>query len=192
MARGGRLGLLVVDLTRAFVDGRYPLAAPRTSGACVQATRRLLHACRAAGVPVLFSRGDDVHNAAERGRWKVARLAEPPGLPPRNEIVAEVAPLPNESVIRKRRPSAFHGTELVGLLVHERVETLIVCGMTTSGCVRATVVDAFSHNFDVVVPHECVADRVHVSHAVALFDIHAKYADVVALDDVLGLVDGAG
>src|SRR5262249_27640618 len=83
--------------------------------------------------------------------------------PEAHEIVPELRPVPEDTVFVKANPSAFFGTELVGQLVFLSVDTLIVTGMTTSGCVRASVVDAFSHNFRVIVPEECVGDRGHVS-----------------------------
>lgn len=92
-------------------------------------------------------------------------------------------------MVRKRRPSAFFGTELASLLVHHRVDTVVLCGMVTSGCVRATAVDAFSHGLRVVIPEECVADRVRLPHAVALFDIDMKYGDVRPAADVVAALE---
>ena len=88
-------------------------------------------------------------------------------------------------VIVKYRPSAFFDTPVETLLRGAEVDTVIVCGASTSGCVRATVVDAFSRDFRVIVPVECVSDRVEFSHAAALADIDAKYGDVLPLDEVL-------
>ena len=90
-----------------------------------------------------------------------------------------------EVIIPKLRPSGFFGTSLADMLIYHQVDTVIVTGMTTSGCVRATAVDAFSYNFRVVVPEECSGDRAVVSHKVSLFDMHMKYADVVPLEAVL-------
>src|SRR5205807_5244844 len=95
-------------------------------------------------------------------------------------------PLEGEVVINKHdRPSAFFGTPLASLLVYHRIDTLIVTGMSTSGCVRATVVDAFQFNFLVIIPHECCADRSQISHKVSLFDMHMRYADVADTADVI-------
>ncbi len=88
-------------------------------------------------------------------------------------------------MVTKSKPSAFFGTPLASMLTYLGVDTLVVTGMVTSGCVRATVVDAFSHNYRVVVPIECVADRSATSHQVNLFDMDMKYADVLPLADVL-------
>jgi nicotinamidase-related amidase len=182
---GRNPALLIVDMTYAFVDDRFPLGYGKTGWPCVLAIRRLLDQARCMGLPVIYSGGLVPRNEAERGLWKNSAPDLPPELPDPNSIVSELAPLSTETVIRKRRPSAFFGTELASLLVYYRVDTVLLTGMVTSGCVRATAVDAFSYNFRVIVPEECVADRAQVSHAVNLFDIHMKYGDVVPLQEVL-------
>ena len=101
------------------------------------------------------------------------------------EFVEEVAPREGDILVPKRHPSAFFGTALVSYLVDLRVDTLFVTGCTTSGCIRATVVDAFAYNFRVVVPHDAVYDRSPTVHAVNLFDMAQKYADVVSTADAL-------
>lgn len=184
---GERPALLVVDVNHAFVDERFPLAIA-DGWACAERIAGLLATARAARLPVIYTTGMATVNAAERGRWKSAPRAPEASWPDPNAIVAPVAPREHESVVRKRRPSGFFGTELASLLIHERVDTVILCGLVTSGCVRATAVDAFSHNFRVLVPEECVGDRSHVSHAVSLFDIHMKYGDVRPLADVIAAV----
>lgn len=103
----------------------------------------------------------------------------------RYDILDEVAPIAGEVVLRKTAPSAFWGTPLIGQLVHLGVDTLIVAGESTSGCVRATVVDAASHRLRVIVVEEAVFDRHEAAHAINLFDMHQKYADVLPLADVL-------
>lgn len=99
------------------------------------------------------------------------------------EFVDEVAPADQDILIPKYHPSAFFGTALASHLVNLGADTVVVAGCTTSGCVRATVVDAFSLNYKVLVPQECVFDRSAVSHAVNLFDMASKYADVVTLEE---------
>ena len=101
------------------------------------------------------------------------------------EFVAEIAPQPNELVIPKKHPSAFFGTPLASYLINTGADTLIVTGCSTSGCVRGTVVDGFAYNFRVMVPQDAVFDRSEVSHAVNLFDMSEKYADVMPTDDIL-------
>ena len=101
------------------------------------------------------------------------------------DFVAEVAPKESDVLLPKKHPSAFFGTPLASYLIERGVDTLVVTGCTTSGCVRGTVVDGFAYNFRVLVLHECVYDRSKVSHAVNLFDMSEKYADVMSTDDAL-------
>ena len=101
-----------------------------------------------------------------------------------------IAPQPRELVIRKHKPSAFFGTPLASFLVQLGVDSLLLAGTTTSGCVRATAVDAFSQNYRVAVVEEGCFDRGQASHALSLFDLHAKYADVVSLAETLAFVEG--
>lgn len=193
---GTRPAVIVVDMTRAFVDSIYPTGWSPTGRPAAVANRSLLDVIRPMGFPVYFTQGypDPAYapTPAERGRWKAKEPFDvPEGTPPGDVIVDELTPLLGETVIYKGgTPSGFHGTPLVSLLVHAGVDTLIVTGMTTSGCVRATVVDAFSYNFHVIIPFECVADRSQISHKVNLFDMHMKYADVAGLDEVLDYLKG--
>ncbi len=101
------------------------------------------------------------------------------------EFVAECAPEPGDILIPKKHPSAFFGTPLASYLIDRRIDTLLVCGCTTSGCVRAAVTDAFAYNWRVAVIEECVYDRGQVSHAVNLFDMQSKYADVISLAEAI-------
>jgi nicotinamidase-related amidase len=126
---------------------------------------------------------------AERGHWKAVYPNAPNIWDPKwHEIVPELAidpEAPMEHMAFKAKPSGFYCSQLPDLLNYYRCDTVIVTGMVTSGCVRATVVDAFSYNFITIVPEECVADRVEISHKVSLFDMHMKYADVVSLNEVI-------
>ena len=186
---GAQPALIVVDMTYAFVDDRFPTGYGKTGWPCVAAIRQLLDLCRSLQLPIFYSSGLPVRNPAERGLWKSSGRQLPPGLPDPHSIVPDLEPLPTETVIRKRRPSAFFGTELASLLTFHRVDTVIVTGMVTSGCVRATVVDAFSHNLRVIVPEECVADRAQIPHAVNLFDIQMKYGDAMSLAEVIAALE---
>lgn len=102
----------------------------------------------------------------------------------RLDIVEQAAPLPGEVVLKKTGPSAFFGTPLAAHLIGQGVDTIIVCGESVSGCVRATVVDGRSHRFNVIVVEDCVYDRHEASRAINLFDMDQKYADVIPLDEV--------
>ena len=183
---GRRPALLVVDMYTAFVDPAYPFSSP-SAPATVRAIQAVLGAARASGCPVFFSTARPRSIPAERGRWKSTGAHQPVmSNPLAYEIVPELQPLEHESVIVKSAPSAFFGSDLASYLIYHSVDTVIVTGTVTSGCVRDTVLDAFNYSFRVIVPVECVCDRGATSHKVALFDIHMKYGDVVPMADVLG------
>ncbi len=184
---GEKPAVVVVDMTYGFVDSSFPLGHSETGYSAVAAIRRLLDRARPLGVPVFYTLARPAGAACERGLWKGGGAVAHPGMqdPKANQIVEEIAPRPGETVVAKTWPSAFFGTSLVSFLIYHRVDTLVVTGMVTSGCVRGTAVDAFSHNYRVIVPQECVADRGQTSHKVALFEIHMKYGDVLPVDAVI-------
>jgi maleamate amidohydrolase len=107
-----------------------------------------------------------------------------------SDIIDEVAPLPGELVIAKAGPSVFSGTPLLGQLTARRIDTIIVCGESTSGCVRAAVVDGCTQRFNMIVAEECVFDRTQASHAINLFDMNQKYADVLPLEEIIAHLHG--
>ena len=201
-ARGG-LGsspaLLIIDVTYNFTGDRpEPIleSIRRFRNSCgeaawrsIAAIRQLLDTFRPLGVPVIYTKGRQRTLSLHSGRWlsKNSRAQEDMTDEGQrgNEIVAEIAPMPGEIVIEKDKPSAFFGTGLASYLVYLGVDTLLVTGCTTSGCVRATVVDAFSYNYRVAVVEEATFDRGEVSHKVNLFDIHSKYGDVISVADAL-------
>lgn len=195
---GQRPAIVVVDVNYNFV-GEQPEpildAIAKSRNSCgeegweaVWQIQKLLEAGRVRDVPVFFTtnmeRRPSVDAARPIGR-KRARWAEDMTERARRgtEIVREIAPRDGEIVIRKDKPSAFFGTNLVGMLIERQVDTVLVAGVSTSGCVRATVVDASSYNFHVAVVEECVFDRGQASHKMSLFDMNAKWADVVSLAD---------
>jgi nicotinamidase-related amidase len=194
MSAGTKPAIVVVDMTLAFVDSAYPSGHSETGWPAVEANARLLEAGRALELPIYFTKGyaDVPHEAKpqERGRWKTSGRKPAGDVPPGDVIVDQLAPLDSEIVINKgSKPSGFFGTPLASYLVHDGVDTVVVTGMTTSGCVRATVLDAFQYNFNVVIPFECSADRSQISHKVNLFDMHMKYADVVSLDETVAYLE---
>jgi len=184
--------LLVVDMTGAFVRDEYPTGWAATGEPCAAALGRLLGPARAAGVPVLYTVSEPLSHRAQVGGWLRGRPGpsmfpfDSPG--PHHDVVPELEPQADDLVLAKPKPSAFFGTQLAGMLTALRVDTVIVTGMTTSGCVRATVNDAFMLNYRVVVPIDGVADRSQLSHEVELFDMGAKYADLTTTGDLLGLL----
>jgi nicotinamidase-related amidase len=185
---GERPALLIVDMTREMAYPEYSIGWPGEGA--IEANAALLAEARAIGIPIYFTKDfedpDHRPTAAERGRWKYRRAERDPDLPSGDVIVDELAPLEGETLIHKgARPSPFFGTNLASLLTYEGVDTVVITGMVTSGCVRAAVLDAFQHNYRVVVPHEACADRSQLSHAVSMFDMHMKYCDVVSLEEAL-------
>jgi len=116
--------------------------------------------------------------------WATRRQRVPVA-PEMYDIRPEFKPQPGDVVIRKLRASAFFGTPLIAHLTQLGVQTVIVCGESTSGCVRATAVDAYSHGFHVVLVEECCFDRALLPHKINLFDLHHKYADVIGVDAVV-------
>ena len=188
---GGRVGfgrhpaLLIVDMYTAFVDPAYPFSSP-SAPKTAQQIGVVLEAARAAECPVFFTRAQRRTIPTERGRSKATASQRPiMNSPAAYEIIPELRPLAGESVIVKSAPSAFFGTDLVSYLIYQHVDTVIVTGTVTSSCVRATILDAFSYNFRVIVPVECVCDRCATTHKVNLFDVHMKYGDVVPMVEVL-------
>jgi maleamate amidohydrolase len=204
---GKRPAVIVVDVNYAFTGDRdLPIVESiktwRNScgsfgWAAIPPTQRLLAAARRQHIPVFFSTGVDSRpDGFDRGGWSFKSKRSQEDLPNArpiavrgNDIVREIAPQPHEFVIEKQKPSPLHGTPLLGYLIDLGIDTLIVTGTTTSGCVRACVVDAFSQNFKITVVEECTFDRFESSHAVSLFDMNAKYCDVLPLDEVTAYID---
>jgi maleamate amidohydrolase len=202
---GKRPALLVIDVNWAFCGERpEPILESikhwRTScGAeawvALDYIRRLIDAARGKGLPVIYTTGERRADNWDAGswRWKSSRGDEVGGSPGHavdgNEIVAMIAPAPKDIVIRKQKPSGFFGTSLAAYLTLLGCDSVVVVGTTTSGCVRATVVDAFSFNYRVILAEEGCFDRSEASHAISLCDMHAKYADVVPTAEVLSYFD---
>jgi len=189
---GVRPAVLVVDMNKAFVDSRFPLGSSEASAPAIAAMGPLLDTARGAGVPVIYTTTFSTPHQAVKGLWK-GNGGDPndPLLASEeaHEIAAEITPQAGDPVLPKARPSAFWQTGLADVLTFHGVDTIVVCGMSTSGCVRATVVDGFSHNYRVLVPEDCVADRGELSHKVNLFDMHMKYADVLPSAEVIAYLE---
>ena len=183
--RGSRPALVVVDLTRGFTEPEFPTGGDLTS--TVEATAELVAAARTGGVPVLWT--VIAYTPAEADGEAVTWLAKAPGmrsLREGGEAVALDPRLPYEEqdhLIVKKGASAFFDTPLAPLLTGLGCDTAVVCGATTSGCVRATAVDAVQYGWPVLVPADACGDRAADPHEAALFDIQAKYGDVVGRAD---------
>jgi nicotinamidase-related amidase len=190
---GARPALLAVDLYElAYQGGARPVVEllathPSSCGehayAAIEPTRRLLAAARAGGIPIVYSTRDTRLPVAQRLR-STERRTRPPD-PALYAIRGDFQPQPDDLVVPKQRASTFFGTPLVAHLTQLGVQTVIVFGQSTSGCVRASAVDAYSNGFHVVVVEECCFDRSVLSHKVNLFDMHHKYADVLGVDEVV-------
>ena len=182
---GQRCCLLMVDFVNSFVDPQQ-LGGPAIQDA-VQATLPLLKAFRTWQLPVVHTRvvfeadGSDRNLFATRVNALQALTEHAAG----SQIVTELAPIANEWVVRKQGASAFFNTALADWLHFHHVDTLVVTGCTTSGCVRATVVDAVQHNFRTVVVSDGVGDRAMEPHNANLFDMRQKYADIMTGDALL-------
>jgi nicotinamidase-related amidase len=203
-----RPALVLIDLYRwVYGDERQPLleAIKSWPGSCgpaawdaIPPTQRLLRAARGAGIPVVYVTGLATEESG------VASWADAPGRPlsegrrdparadrlrRRYDIIGELAPRPGEAVLRKAAPSGFFGTLLLSHLHALGVDGIFLVGESTSGCVRATCVDARAYRFKVTVVEECVFDRHEAPHAINLFDMHEKYADVLGVDEVVAHLD---
>ena len=197
-ARGGfgsRPAVLIIDVNYGWV-GEVPLPVlqsiekyPRSCGLegwdAVYQTQKLLKAARAKGVPIFYTTSNETRMRMTPSQdHKRSRVIPPEERRRSQQIVEETAPIEGEVVVYKHAPSAFFATPLATYLTQLQVDTVLACGGTTSGCVRASVTDAKSHGFKVSLIEECTFDRGQASHAINLFDIHQKYADVVSLASV--------
>jgi maleamate amidohydrolase len=187
---GTKPALVVVDMCNGFTDPRSPLACDLDD--TITAIQQLLGRARAAGFPVIYTTVcyDDVgKRAAAVFIEKVpALLVLEPGSP-WVEIDPRIAPAEGEPVLSKHFASAFFGTTLASVLASAGCDSVVVTGASTSGCVRATALDAMQHGYRVVVPREAVGDRNQAAHEANLYDLDTKYADVVSLDEALAYVD---
>lgn len=192
MTVGKKPALLVIDVTYEFVGLKpepileaiktFPTACGEEGWAAVKALVPLLKLCREKGVPVMYTTVDRGEAVGIKDPWSGKKKAAQP-LPEEirqrgKEIVDEIKPLPGEIVLSKHAPSAFFGTPLLYYLRRMNIDTLIIAGCTTSGCVRATATDSFSYGFANILAAECVFDRGQASHAINLFDMQAKFANL--------------
>ena len=190
LTAGRRPAVVVVDLVYGFTDVQFPAGANLDS--VVETTRQLLDIARAVGTPIVFTTivFPDALPATPVWLQKMPALR---GLRSNSrwiEVDRRLAPRANEMLIQKQSASAFTGTQLAAFLTVLRVDSLIVCGATTSGCVRATVVDACMAGWPTFVARPCVGDRCSKAHDASLMDIDAKYGDVLSLDEAVGVLSG--
>jgi maleamate amidohydrolase len=183
---GKKPALLVVDFINAYVTADSPLYAPDVVTA-VAKTEAVVNLARQKGLPVIYTKVLYNKNGLDGGIFvqKVPVLRRMVEGEPLAEIVPSLTPQEADVVVIKQYASAFFGTSLSALLTSMGIDTLILTGCSTSGCVRATAVDGMQYGFRVVVPRECVGDRHQAPHEANLFDINSKYGDVVSRDSVL-------
>lgn len=193
---GARVGfgrnpvVLVVDMQVAFDDPAYRVGADQTP--TVEAIASLLPLARARDVPVIYARTGYRPDGRDGGVFmkKIPALIELQVGSPGYEIDPRLAPEPDDFVVEKKFASAFFQTNLPSILTAEEIDTIILTGCSTSGCIRAAACDGVSNGYRMIVPEECVSDRAEGPHRANLFDINAKYGDVVPLRDVVAYIEG--
>jgi maleamate amidohydrolase len=184
---GKKPALLLIDLYNLVYEGgsfpvkdvvkKYPSSCGYHAWNAIEPTKQLISLARAHQIPLIYSiQGTNLIQATNRQRNVVQDNSY--------EIYEAFRPAPTDLIIQKERASCFFGTPLIAYLTKMDIDSLIICGESTSGCVRATAVDAYSYGFHPVIAEECTFDRSIISHKVSLFDLHHKYADVMSLDDV--------
>ena len=195
---GDRPALLAIDLYNSVYQGdptkypeelvdQYPSSCGKFAWDAVEPTKKLFVACRAADLPIIYLTGSVRKNRVH----STNRQASYDGSNKMMDIHPAFEPKDGDLIIRKERASAFHSTPLVAHLTRLGVNSLIICGESTSGCVRASVVDAYSYGYHVTIAEECVFDRSAISHKINLFDLHHKYADVMVLDEITAHLENA-
>ena len=203
---GKRPALLIIDVNYAFCGDkrepimdsvkRWPTSCGEEAWDALPVLARVIDVARGQGVPVIYTTGISRDDNWDKGSWLFKSSGRPPRAEPAtrqsnhdgDEIMPQIAPGPRDIVVPKQKPSGFHGTNLLSYLTMLQCDSVIVAGTTTSGCVRGTVIDSFSFNFRTAVIEDGCFDRAQASHAINLFDMHAKYADVVKSDEVIAFL----
>jgi len=192
-----KAALLIIDVTKSFLGStsesiqrstaEYVTSCGKSGWLALPNIQKLQKCCRENNIPIIYSIADNLARRFCNGPTKNAF----PNLdfnPTGNEIPLLLKPLKSEMVIPKTKASVFFGTPLFSCLRSMEIDSLLIAGCTTSGCVRATVVDGYSYGFSCFVVEDCVFDRFELSHLVNLFDMNAKYADVISLKEAIKLI----
>lgn len=189
---GRRPAVLAVDMMRAYFEPGSPFCLPEE--ACLDAAGEVLATAREAGVPVVHTLVRFGPGGVDGGVFlqKVPALRLLIGDSLLGRLMPQVAPLPGETVVVKQYASAFFGTSLASTLQSLQVDTVVILGVSTSGCIRATAVDALQHGFVPLVVREAVGDREPAVHEASLYDLQAKYAEVVPLADATAYLAEGG
>ncbi len=185
---GARIGVVVVDFQRGFTDPAFPMAGAPMVEAAVAATVPLMRAAKRAGLPVIACvNGYDSPRAAPH--WKAAPVFELLAGTPAVELDPRIAEAGPDVVLMKSAPSIFFATPAAAILTRERVDTVVVAGCITSGCVRSSVIDAFSLGFRVMVARDCVGDHDQAAHDQNLKDVERRYADIIDAATAIGEIE---
>ncbi len=187
---GERPAVLIIDMQRDFCDPDAPTTLWPSIGQTYEPIKRLCAEARERGVPVIYTQGLVAADGSSVGLWRFKQKFHAEGRIQIEgsrgaQIIPELAPQVGDRLIRKWRPSAFFRTDLEVFLGAQRIDTLLCCGTSVSGCVRATVTDAFMRDIRCMVIRDCVADRTTAVLEANLFDLDQKYADVVSLAETL-------
>lgn len=198
MGIGNKPALIIVDVQYGFTGDspekieesirHYPTSCGEISWQAIPHIQTLLYTARIEELPIFFTIIEGSKTSSNEHVAIKGNIFDHPALlegEKGSQVVEPLQPKYGEIVISKKKPSAFFGTPLSSYLTAHQVDTVIITGCTTSGCVRATVMDAFSLNYKVIIPEECVFDRGKASHAINLFDMQQKYANVVPLEEVI-------
>ncbi len=205
---GERPVILIIDVNYNFTGDKpepilesvktWPNSCGEDAWTAMTYIKRLIEAGRAKGIPVIYTTASMRADGWDRGSWswKNARSGEARAHDHRrgsnldgNAINRMIAPGPRDIVIEKLKPSAFHGTPLSSFLRNLRADSILMVGTTTSGCVRASVLDAFSENLRTSLVEEGCFDRSEASHAINLCDMNAKYADVIGTEEAIAHIE---
>jgi len=187
---GKRPAVLIIDMQHDFCDPEAPTTLWPSIGQTFAPIKRLCTAARERSIPIIYTQGLVAPDGSTAGLWRFkqrfhaemrVQIEGSRGA----EIIGELAPKPGDRVIRKWRPSAFFRTDLEVFLGTRGIDTLLCCGTSVSGCVRATVTDAFMRDIRCMVIRDCVADRTTAVFEANLFDLHQKYAEVVSVSEAL-------
>ncbi|WP_410872044.1 isochorismatase family protein [Nocardia sp. A7] len=188
LGAGNSPAVLVVDICAAYVTDGSPLRAPVEDA--VRAAADIVAQARESGLPVIFTRVRFEPNGPDGGLFRrkvpVLRVFEQGN--PLGDFLDDPAPAPGDVVITKQYPSAFHATALAATLAAQRIDTLVIVGLTTSGCVRASATDAMQHGFRPLVVADACGDRDAALHEANLTDLDIKYADVLSLEEALAVL----
>jgi len=191
---GKRPTLIIVDVVKSFLGSKpksalesaeeYRTSCGDAGWEALEYIKKLLEAFRRKNLPVVYTTIDP---SSANYAWGPDKWFGPQDKWDLEawDIVEEIAPLPSEPVIRKTKASGFLFTPMIPILKNMQTDCLVVVGTSTSGCVRATVVDGLSHKYGIFVVEECTFDRFELSHLVSLWDMNAKYADVISIDEAL-------